>query len=93
MWIYFKEVGIRVSNVNTHKSIYYNYCHSIIKYGIILLGYRSNGWDIFILQKKIVRIMAVSQPRNFYRSQFKIAEILPFPCHYILSLMNFIAND
>jgi hypothetical protein len=41
----------------------------------------------FTLQKKIVRIVAAAQPRSLS------TEILPVPCQYILSLMNFIINN
>jgi len=43
---------------------------------------------IFTLQKKIVRIVGGAQPRTSCRNLFKQLEILPVPCHYILSLMN-----
>jgi len=46
------------SNINTLKSIYHTYFHSVIKYGIILGGNSSNSGKIFTLQKKIIRIMA-----------------------------------
>ena len=42
---------------------------------------------------KIVRIMAGARSRTSCRSLFKQLEILPVPCHYILSLMNFIINN
>jgi hypothetical protein len=50
-----------ISNINTHKSIYYAYFHSIIKCEIIFWGNSSNSGNIFILQKKIVLIMAGAQ--------------------------------
>jgi NADH:ubiquinone oxidoreductase subunit H len=36
-----------ISNINTLKSIYFAYFHSIIKYGIILGGNASNSRKIF----------------------------------------------
>ena len=47
----------------------------------------------FILQKKISGITVVAQPRTSCRSLFKLLEILPIPCQYILSLINFIINN
>jgi hypothetical protein len=62
---------IHISNINTRKSIYYAYFHSIIKYGIFLGGNSSNSGKIFTLQKKIIRIMAGAQNRTSYRNLFK----------------------
>jgi len=81
---------VHISNINTIKSIYYSYFHSIIKHGIFLLGNSSNSAKIFTLQEKTVRIMAGARPRTLCRSTFKQLEILSLPCKYILSLLNFI---
>jgi hypothetical protein len=82
-----------VSNINTLKSIYFAYFQFIIKYGIIFWGNSSNSKKIFTLQKKIIRIMVGALPRAPCRSLFKKLEIVPIPCQYILSLMNFILNN
>jgi hypothetical protein len=82
-----------ISNINTLKSIYFAYFHSVIKYRIIFWDNSSNSKKIFTLQKKIIRIMVSSQPRTPRRSLFKKLEILPIPCQYIFSLMNFILNN
>jgi len=37
--------------------------------------------------------MADAQPRTSCRNRFKQLQILPVPCQYILSLMNFIINN
>ena len=49
----------------------------------------SNSGKSFTLHKKIIRILAGAQPRTSCRSPFKQLEILPVPCQYIRSLMNF----
>jgi hypothetical protein len=51
-------------------------------------GNSSKSRKIFTLQKKIIRIMGGAQAKNSYRSLFKLHEILPVPCQYILSFMN-----
>jgi len=84
---------VHISNINTLQSIYYAYFHSTIKYGITSWGNSSNRGKIFILQNKIIRIMASAQPRTCCRSLFKQSEILPILCQYILSLMNFIIKN
>jgi len=62
---------VHISNINTLKSIYYAYCHSVIKYGIIFGVNSSNSGKIFTLHIKIVRIMAGAQPSTVCRSLFK----------------------
>jgi hypothetical protein len=37
--------------------------------------------------------LAGAKPRNSRRSLFKKLEVLPLPCEYIFSLMNFIVNN
>jgi len=81
------------SNINSLKSIYYANCHSVIKYGIIFGVNCSSSGKIFTLHIKIIRIMAGAQPSTVCRSLFKQLEVLPVPCQYILSLMNFIMNN
>jgi len=81
---------VHISNINTFKSIYSAYFHSVIKYEIIFWGRSSKQWEVFNLHKKTVRIMAGAQPRTSCRSLFRQLEILPVSCQYIPSLMSFI---
>ena len=75
---------VHISNNNTLKSIYNEYFHSIIKYGIIL-GVILPTVGRFSLQKKeIIRIMAGAQLRNSCASLFQQLEILPVPCQYMI---------
>jgi IS1 family transposase len=48
---------------------------------------------IFTVQKKIIRIVVGAHPRTSCRSLFKKLEILPVPCQYIFSLMNFLVDN
>jgi IS1 family transposase len=84
---------LHISNINTLISIYFAYFHCIIKYGIILWGNSSNSRKIFILEKKVVRIMVGARPRTQCRSLFKKLEILPVRCQCMFSLMNFFVNN
>jgi hypothetical protein len=90
---YAVRLVVHISNINPFKSIYYAYLHSILKSGIIFWSNSSNSGKIFILQKKIVRIMAGTQARILCRCLFTLLEISPVPCQYILSLMNFTVNN
>jgi len=80
---------VHISNITTLKSIYYAYFHSVIKYRIIFGGNSPDSVKIFILQQKIIRILAGAQPRTSGRSILKHLEISPFPCQYIFSLIKF----
>jgi hypothetical protein len=48
---------------------------------------------IFILHKRIVTIIASVKSRTPCRNLFMSLEILPLPCEYIFTLMNFILNN
>ena len=89
------RLKVHISNINTLKSIYYTYLHSIIKYGITVWGNSFKSRKIFSLEKKIVRNTAGVQPRSpcTHRSPFEQLEILPVPFQYTLSFLNLIINN
>jgi hypothetical protein len=82
-----------IVNIDTLKSICFAYFHSIMKYGIIFGGNSFNSKRIFTLQKKIIRIMDGAKPVNLCSSVFKKVGIVPLPCEYIFSLLNFFVNN
>jgi hypothetical protein len=90
---YANRLMVHISNINTLKSIYYTYLHSIIKYGIIVWGNSFKSGKIFSLEKKIVRNIAGAKSRSSCKILFEQLEILPVPCQYILSLLNLIINN
>ena len=69
---------VRISNINTLKSIYYAYFHVVIQYEIFTGDNSSNSGKIFTLHKQIVRIMAGAPHRNSCRGLIKQLEILNF---------------
>jgi hypothetical protein len=81
-----------ISDINTLKSIYFAYFHSITQYRIIFWGNSSNSRKIFTLQQKIIRIMVGARPGTPCRNLFKKLELLPVQFQYIFSLMNFFVN-
>ena len=50
-------------------------------------------WEDFHFTKENHQNFGCHTTQNFCRSLFKQLEILPVPCQYILSLMNFIINN
>jgi hypothetical protein len=72
-----------ISNINTLKSIYFTYFHSITKYRIIFWGNSSNSRKVFTSQKKMIRMMVGAHPSTPCRSLFQKLEISPVPCQCI----------
>jgi hypothetical protein len=64
-----------------------------MKYGITFWGNSPNSKIIFTLQKRTVSIIVGGESRNSCRNLFMRLEILPLPCEYIFTLMNFVVNN
>jgi hypothetical protein len=60
-----------IVSLDTIKVIYSAHIHSIMSYGIIFWGGSSYGNKVFILQKKAIRIMTNTRPRDSCREVFK----------------------
>ena len=77
----------------TLRTIYFAHIHSILSYGIIFWGNSTNVNKLFILQKKIVRILSNIGPRDSCREAFKNLEIMTLHSQYILSLILFTIDN
>jgi hypothetical protein len=64
-----------------------------VKYGIIYWGNTPDSHKVFLMQKKIIRIMMGVGPTHSCHDLFKKLEIFPIPCVYLLSLMTFVVNN
>ena len=73
-------------------SVYYSYFHSLVSYRIIFGGNCLCSSHIFQLQKKAVRIIMGSRPRDSSRELFKHLRILPLQFQYILSFLIFLVD-
>ena len=62
--------------IDALRVIYFTHIHSIISYGIIFWGSSSYANKVFILQKKIIRILTNTRPRDSCREAFKSMEIM-----------------
>jgi hypothetical protein len=78
--------------IDTLRVIYFAHIHSIISYGIIFGGSSSHANKVFILQKKIVRIITNTRPRDSCREVFKSMEIMTYSQH-IYSLVLYTINN
>jgi hypothetical protein len=73
----------------TLKIIYFAYIHTIMSYGIIFWGNSSYAKKVFILQKKIIRIISNAGPRDSCREIFKRMQIMTLYSQYIHSILLF----
>ena len=73
--------------------IYFAHIKSIISCGIIFWGSSSYANKLFILQKKIIRIITNTRPRDSCREVFKSMEILMLYFQYIFSLVLYTINS
>ena len=64
-----------------------------MSYGIIFWGNPSSSFNIFKIQKRIIRIMTKSNKRDTCRPLFKKLRILPLPSQYIFSLLLFVVTN
>jgi len=71
------------------KSIYYSYFHSLMTYGIL----STHSIHVFRLQKRVIRTITDSRPRDSCRQLFKKLGTLPLLSQYITSLLLFIVNN
>jgi len=72
--------------LDTLRVIYSAHIHSNISYGIIFWGSSSHANKVFILQKKIIRIITNTRTRDSCREVFKSMEIMMFYSQYIHSV-------
>jgi hypothetical protein len=79
--------------VDTLKLVYFAYFHSIISYGIIFWGNLTDSKRVFIIQKKVIRIMAGVKRRISCRELFKKFNILRVASEFLLSLLSFVVDN
>jgi len=72
------------------KSVYCSYFHSLMTYGIIFWGNSTHSIHVFRLQRRVIRIITDSRPRDYCRKLFTKLGNLPlmsqciFPLYYFL---------
>jgi hypothetical protein len=82
-----------VISLDAIKVIYSTHIHSLMSCGIIFWGGSSYANKVFILQKKGIRIMTNTRPRDSFRGVFKNMEIMMFYSQYIFSLILYTINN
>ena len=75
------------------KTVYFSYFHSVMSNGVIFWGNSCASKDIFIIQKRIIRILLNKSRRDSCRHLFKQLRILTLPSQYIYSLLTFVVKN
>jgi hypothetical protein len=71
--------------IETLKIIYFAHSHIITSYGIIFWDNSLSAKKVFLLQKKIIRIITNTRPRDSCREIFKNMQIMMLYSQYILN--------
>lgn len=65
------------------RTLYFACFHSVARYGICLWGMTGGMQRLFILQKRVIRILAGLSARESCRNAFRTLQIMPLPTLYI----------
>lgn len=82
----------RVTDFKSALAAYYAYCHSRLSYGVIIWGNSTNVNDVFVVQKKCVRILTSSKQTDSCKPLFKKLGILTLTDIYIFESCKFVRN-
>jgi hypothetical protein len=86
------RTNVPLMRVDTLKLVYYAYFHSVLSYELIFWGNSTDSNKIFIIQKKIIRIMAGVKSRASCRTLFQKFNILPLASEFIFCLLSFVVE-
>ncbi|KAL1445971.1 hypothetical protein WDU94_010903, partial [Cyamophila willieti] len=78
---------------STLKTAYYGTFHSILSYGLLLWGHSASSQQLFIMQKKAIRILDHKPPNSHAKPSFTKLEILTIPSLYILQCLMHVKNN
>jgi hypothetical protein len=79
--------------IETLELIYNAHVHAIMSYGLIFWGNSPGAEKVFKLQKKIIRIITNTRPRDSCKEIFKNMQIMTLYSHYIYSIILFVVNN
>jgi hypothetical protein len=73
--------------------VYFACFHSVITYGLIFWGNSTNIHRVFMVQKKVKRIISGVGMKTSCRGLFKKLGTLPVACQYIFSIILFVVAN
>lgn len=80
-------------NTNVLVTCYYSLAYSVISYNIILWGQSTDATRVFVMQKRIIRILFDLNYRESCRDTFKTKKIMTVICIYIFKISCFIHRN
>jgi len=79
--------------IETLKIICFTHIHTIMSYGVIFWGNSSCAKKVFIFQKKIIRIITNTRPRDSCRKIFRNMQMMTLYSQYIYLLLLFTVDN
>jgi hypothetical protein len=73
--------------------VYFAYFHSVVSYGIIVWSSSASMRNVFLIQKRVVRIMLGLGHRSSCREAFKKLDTLTVPSMYIYAMVMFVVGN
>lgn len=83
----------KVANINTAITAYFAYVESVLRYGLLIWGNGTDIQSVFIAQKRCIRSICNIKPDVSCKPYFKLLNILPLPCLYILEVCTFVMQN
>jgi hypothetical protein len=78
------------TNFETALSAYYAYAYAWLRYGVVLWGASTDAKELFIMQKKCLRILTNLRSTETCRPHFVDKQLLTLPSIYILEVCVFV---
>lgn len=83
----------QLTDIDTARTVYFSYFHSIMSYGILMWGLAADINAIFILQKRAVRAIYQLSSKTSLRDKFKEIGILTAASQFILNCILFVRRN
>jgi hypothetical protein len=77
----------------TLRLIYFVHVHSVISHGIIFWGSASQAQNVFVIQKRILRVTMYMRPQDSCQKIFKRMKIMTLYSQYIYALLLFVIDS
>lgn len=82
----------KVADSSTLLAAYYGYFHSVMRYGLIFWGAAGLG-DVFIMQKRAVRILANLKVGDSCRGSFRTLGVMTLPALFVYECVCFVYRN
>jgi hypothetical protein len=86
-WRYLIYQLKKIVSPHVSRIVYFTCFHSHLRYGITIWGNDRHSSKIFMLQKKVIRLICNISRQTSCRNFFKALRILPLPCVYTYEMV------